>query len=159
MGSEWLSNQPDRTTGLAIIKKAKGELVYIKQCLTYLNVLQEEAKSSAANIDDFANDYENEINDLKDKIGNKASIPKNMVYPKFEKLSKFYVDLMEEKNLYEQRNNQFEFLREQFNSYKIALDEQLIKDTRKIVGNSKAEPEPDMKSHPDIIAVDINDPE
>jgi len=42
-------------------------------------VLQEEAKASAANIDDFANDYENEINDLKDKIGNKASIPKNMV--------------------------------------------------------------------------------
>jgi len=89
ISSEWLSNQPDRTLGLATIKKARGELIYIKQCLTYLNVLQEEAKSSAANIDDFANDYENEINDLKDKIGNKASIPKNMVYPKFEKLSKF----------------------------------------------------------------------
>lgn len=53
--------------------------MFIKQCLTYLNVLQEEAKASATNIDDFANDYENEINDLKDKIGNKASIPKNMV--------------------------------------------------------------------------------
>jgi len=39
------------------------------------------------------------------------------------------------------------------------LDEQLIKDTRKIVGNTKPELEPEMKSHPEIIAVDINDPE
>lgn len=66
---------------------------------------------------------------------------------------------MEEKNLYEQRNNQFEFLREQFNSYKIALDEQLIKDTRKIVGMLKPEAEVEIKMHPDIITIDINDPE
>jgi len=66
---------------------------------------------------------------------------------------------MEEKNLYEQRNNQFEFLREQFSSYKIALDEQLIKDTRKIVGMMKPEHEPMIVQHEDIMAIDVNDPE
>jgi len=34
VSTEWVSNQPDRHTGLNIIKKAKGELIFIKQCLT-----------------------------------------------------------------------------------------------------------------------------
>jgi len=41
--------------------------------------MQDETKVSIASIDEFAAKYEYEINDLKEKIGNKASIPKNLV--------------------------------------------------------------------------------
>jgi len=90
-------------------------------------------RNSFTNLDEFAAKYEYEINDLKDKIGNKASIPKNLVYPKFEILSNFYIDLLEEKILHEQRIQQFQYLKKIFYENKYSMNDKLLKDTKNIV--------------------------
>jgi len=49
---------------------------------------------------------------LKGLIGNKSSIPKDQVYPKFDSLSQIYSQLLEEKNLAILRSDLFKVLLE-----------------------------------------------
>lgn len=62
---------------------------------------------SEQNIDGLQAKYENEISELKSLIGNKSSIPKDQVYPRFDSLSQIYSQLLEEKNLAVLRSDLF----------------------------------------------------
>lgn len=67
---------------------------------------------SEANIEGLQSKYIKEITELKNLIGNKSSIPKDQVYPKFDSLSQIYSQLLEEKNLAILRRELFKVLLE-----------------------------------------------
>ena len=56
----------------------------MRQILTYLLSLQEEVAGSERIVEALANRFDREMNEVKDLIGNKTSIPKDQVYPKFD---------------------------------------------------------------------------
>lgn len=54
----------------------KGELIYLRQYLSYLLSLQEDIEESQTNIESSEQRYMKEINELKQLLGNKSSAPK-----------------------------------------------------------------------------------
>mmetsp|Transcript_40047 Transcript_40047/g.54311 ORF Transcript_40047/g.54311 Transcript_40047/m.54311 type:complete len:159 (-) Transcript_40047:512-988(-) len=74
----------------------------------------------------------NEITELKNLIGNKSSIPKDQVYPKFDSLSQVYSQLLEEKNLAILRKELFKVLLEYKESMTNDLSEALIRESKQI---------------------------
>lgn len=63
-------------------------------------------------------------------IGNKSSIPKDQVYPKFDSLSQIYSQLLEEKNLAVLRRELFNVLLEYKQSMTNELSELLIRESK-----------------------------
>ena len=63
-------------------------------------------------------------------IGNKSSIPKDHVYPKFDSLSQIYSQLLEEKNLAVLRRELFNVLLEYKQSMTNELSEVLIRESK-----------------------------
>ena len=80
--------------------------------MIYILELKSDVQISEQNIDGLQAKYENEITELKSLIGNKSSIPKDQVYPRFDSLSQIYSQLLEEKNLAVLRSDLFGVLRE-----------------------------------------------
>jgi len=70
-----------------IIEYYKQELTYKRQFLIYVLELKSDVQISEQNIESLQNKYHKEIKDLQLLIGNKSSIPKDQVYPKFDSLS------------------------------------------------------------------------
>jgi len=70
-----------------LIEHYKQELTYKRQFLIYLLELKSDVQISEQNIEGLQAKYQKEIKELKDLIGNKSSIPKDQVYPKFDSLS------------------------------------------------------------------------
>jgi hypothetical protein len=80
--------------------------------LIYILELKSDVQISEANIEGLQAKYIKEITELKNLIGNKSSIPKDQVYPKFDSLSQIYSQLLEEKNLAILRRELFKVLLE-----------------------------------------------
>jgi hypothetical protein len=94
------------------IEHYKDELTYKRQFLIYILELKSDVQISEANIEGLQSKYIKEITELKNLIGNKSSIPKDQVYPKFDSLSQIYSQLLEEKNLAILRRELFKVLLE-----------------------------------------------
>ena len=94
------------------IEYYKQELTYKRQFLIYLLELKSDVQISEQNIEGLQSKYQKEISELKNLIGNKSSIPKDQVYPKFDSLSQIYSQLLEEKNLAYLRKDLFQVLLE-----------------------------------------------
>lgn len=100
--------------------------------MIYILELKSDVQISEANIENLQQKYLKEINELKNLIGNKSSIPKDQVYPKFDSLSQIYSQLLEEKNLALLRKELFKVLLE-FKEYMTnSLPENLIKESKQL---------------------------
>lgn len=73
-----------------VIRLYKDELTYKRQFLIYVLELKSDVQISEQNIENLQAKYQKEITELKSLIGNKSSIPKDQVYPKFDSLSQIY---------------------------------------------------------------------
>ena len=67
---------------------------------------------------------------MKELIGNKSSIPKDQVYPRFDNLSQIYSQILEEKNLAILRKELFRVLLDFKKLAVSSLSEHLIKDAK-----------------------------
>ena len=67
---------------------------------------------------------------MKGLIGNKSSIPKDQVYPKFDSLSQIYSQLLEEKNLAVLRRDLFQVLIEYKEHMTNTLSEGTIRESQ-----------------------------
>jgi hypothetical protein len=92
------------------LKAWRDELTHRRQLLSYLLALHEDVLTAEANIDNLHSRYLREILELKEMIGNKTSIPKDQVYPKFDSLSQVYTSMSEEINLTILRKELFQLL-------------------------------------------------
>ena len=124
-----LSELPD-PGAVELIDYYKQELTYKRQFLIYILELKSDVQISEQNIDGLQAKYDNEISELKSLIGNKSSIPKDQVYPRFDSLSQIYSQLLEEKNLAVLRSDLFKVLLEYKENMTNQLSEVLIRESR-----------------------------
>lgn len=108
----------------------RDELTYKRQFLIYILELKSDVQISEQNIDNLQQKYMKEITELKELIGNKSSIPKDQVYPRFDQLSQIYSQLLEEKNLAILRKELFKVLLEFKDKLSNSLPEQIIRESR-----------------------------
>lgn len=116
----------------------KQELTYKRQFLIYILELKSDVQISEQNIDGLQSKYSKEINELKNLIGNKSSIPKDQVYPKFDSLSQIYSQLLEEKNLAILRKDLFKVLGEYKESMTNELSDVLIRESKALYAEKAA---------------------
>lgn len=112
------------------IEHFKDELTYKRQFLIYILELKSDVQISEANIEGLQAKYIKEITELKNLIGNKSSIPKDQVYPKFDSLSQIYSQLLEEKNLAILRRELFKVLLEFKDKMTNALPDQVVMESK-----------------------------
>ena len=118
------------------ITKWKDELIFIRQYLAYLAIIQEELEISENTLEAGETKYNKEINELKQLLGNKSSAPKEQVYPKFAVLSQAYVQLLEEKTLSANRLELFEFLVQSKRGVKLTFPSLQIKNVPTSISSS-----------------------
>ena len=75
---------------------------------------------------------------MKGLIGNKSSIPKDQVYPKFDSLSQIYSQLLEEKNLAILRRDLFKVLLEYKQAMTNDLSDVLIRESKALYAEKAA---------------------
>lgn len=109
----------------------KQELIHRRQYLSYLLALQEDLQNAEALIENLHGRYLRELVDLKELIGNKASIPKDQVYPKFDTIAQIYAQMNDEKNKAILREELFNLLQE----HKKRVDSSLTMDQREMPGD------------------------
>ena len=121
-----------------IIDFYKQELTYKRQFLIYILELKSDVQISEQNIEGLQAKYQKEITELKNLIGNKSSIPKDQVYPKFDSLSQIYSQLLEEKNLAILRKELFKVLGEYKESMTNELSDVLIRESKALYAEKAA---------------------
>lgn len=77
----------ERGLSPAMIQRLKEELTFKRQFLIYILELKSDVQLSEQNIEALQGKYLKEVNELKELIGNKSSIPKDQVYPRFDAVS------------------------------------------------------------------------
>jgi hypothetical protein len=75
------------------------ELTNRRQYLSYCQSLQEDVMLSAQKTESHKDNFMQEMTDLKALVGSKASVPKETVYPKFDKLAELWLMLAAERLL------------------------------------------------------------
>jgi hypothetical protein len=122
-----------------IIEYYKQELTYKRQFLIYVLELKSDVQISEQNVESLQNKYHKEIKDLQLLIGNKSSIPKDQVYPKFDSLSQIYSQLLEEKNLAVLRKDLFNVLKEYKHTMTNELTETLVRESKALYAEKAAQ--------------------
>ena len=142
------------------IQLYKNELNYKRQFLIYILELKSDVQISEQNIDDLQSKYMKEITELKELIGNKSSIPKDQVYPKFDNLSQIYSQLLEEKNLAMHRKELFKVLLDYKDLAVSSLPDAVIKKAKVMYvekANKQAEHEAEIAQN--VESQQVGDPE
>ena len=132
-----LSELPDPGAS-ELIDHYKQELTYKRQFLIYILELKSDVQISEQNIEGLQQKYATEITELKGLIGNKSSIPKDQVYPKFDSLSQIYSQLLEEKNLAILRSDLFKVLLEYKQAMSNDLSDVLIRESKALYAEKAA---------------------
>lgn len=101
--------------------------------------LKSDVQISEQNIEQLQGKYIKEIEELKKLIGNKSSIPKDQVYPKFDSLSQIYSQLLEEKNLAVLRRDLFNVLLEYKQTMTNELTETLVRESKALYAEKAAQ--------------------
>ena len=108
----------------------KSELTLKRQYLINLLELKSDVQASEQKVDSLATGYKKKMTDLQQLIGNKTSIPKDQVYPRFDAISQSYSELVEEKMLAMMRTELMKVLLEHKGKLGSTLPELLIKEAR-----------------------------
>lgn len=109
----------------------KDKMTHRRQYLTYLVTLQEDVQTAEMAIEALHSRYIRELVELKELIGNKTSIPKDQVYPKFDNLCQVYNQMNEEKNKSIIRKELFNILLEHKNKVEVMIPKDLISEIKK----------------------------
>ena len=121
-----------------LIDYYKQELTYKRQFLIYILELKSDVQISEQNIEQLQMKYMGEIAELKNLIGNKSSIPKDQVYPRFDSLSQIYSQLLEEKNLAILRRDLFKVLLEYKQNMTNELSDILMRESKALYAEKAA---------------------
>lgn len=108
----------------------RDELTLKRQYLINLLELKSDVQASEQKIDNLAGNYKKKMVDLQQLIGNKTSIPKDQVYPRFDAISQIYSELVEEKMLAMMRLELLKVLLEYKGKLASTLSEIFIKEAR-----------------------------
>ena len=108
----------------------KSELTLKRQYLIYVLELKSDVQVSEQKVMSLEDKYKSKITELQELIGNKTSIPKDQVYPRFDALSQIYSELLEEKVVGNMRVELFKVLTEFAPKLESSLPESLIREAK-----------------------------
>jgi hypothetical protein len=117
----------------------KDKLTHRRQYLTYLVALQEDVQNAEMIIEGLHSRYIRELVELKELIGNKTSIPKDQVYPKFDNLCQVYNSMNEEKNKSILRKELFSILIEHKAKVEVSVNKEVVNEVKR-----RAPPSPEF---------------
>eukprot|EP00826_Nyctotherus_ovalis_P053996 TRINITY_DN7050_c0_g2_i3.p1 TRINITY_DN7050_c0_g2~~TRINITY_DN7050_c0_g2_i3.p1 ORF type:complete len:566 (-),score=211.03 TRINITY_DN7050_c0_g2_i3:120-1817(-) len=114
----------------AALEVYKDELTFKRQYLINVLELKSDVQTSEQKVDSLVASYKKKMVDLQQLIGNKTSIPKDQVYPRFDSISQSYSELVEEKMLAMMRSEMMKVLFEHRAKLAGSLPEILMKEAR-----------------------------
>jgi len=88
-----------------MIARWKDELANRRQYLSYLQSLLEDISLCSRRIHSLRENFLNEIDDLRSIVGSRNSVPKEHVYPKFDKIAQLWLNLCSESEVVETRES------------------------------------------------------
>lgn len=100
-----------------MLRRWKDELMNRRQYLSYLQSLQEDMAVSERKVCSLRGTITSEMGDLQELVGNRASVPKEHVYPKFYEIAAQWTGLSHEYKVIIGRTRTMEVLRMFCNSY------------------------------------------
>lgn len=95
----------------AMLSRWKEELTNRRQYLSYLQSLQEDMAVSDRRVSSLRDTITSEMSDLQELVGNRASVPKEHVYPKFYEIATQWTALFREYKVISGRTRTTEVLR------------------------------------------------
>jgi len=113
-----------------LLDQYKSELTLKRQYLINLLELKSDVQASEQKVETLSAGYKKKMIDLQQLIGNKTSIPKDQVYPRFDAISQTYSELVEEKMLAMMRTELMKVLLEHKVKLSNILPEPLVKEAR-----------------------------
>jgi hypothetical protein len=111
-----------------VLERWSHELANRRQYLAFLKSIQEEVVACSSKITDLCETIQDELSNLGGLVGGRASVAKEMVYPRFDALASTWITLWEEYNLLKVRNNTYVSLRKFKSSFSCSLTEQVFQD-------------------------------
>jgi hypothetical protein len=111
-----------------VLERWSLELSNRRQYLAFLKSLQEEVLACSSKVADLCDTLRDELASLGSLVGGRASVAKEMVYPRFDALASTWITLWEEFNLLKVRNNTYVSLRKFKASFACSLTEQVYQD-------------------------------
>jgi hypothetical protein len=99
-----------RSSALAAFDRLKSELANRHQFLAYVHSLQEDVLLSGRKVSSVRSNLEMEIAQLQQIVGNRTSVPKEYVYPKFDAIAKHWLALRSELRTLQARSSSLDVL-------------------------------------------------
>ena len=99
-----------KLTPPAVVQRWGEELANRRQYLSFLRTLQDEVHSIEEKVSQLGDSLDTELANIKTLVTNKASVPKEQVYPRFDALGYLWVRLFEEVTALTARANTFRAL-------------------------------------------------
>lgn len=93
-----------------VIERWGAELANRRQYLSFLRTLQDEVRAMEEKVSQLSDSIDTELANIKTLVTNKASVPKEQVYPRFDALGYLWVRLFEEVTSLTARANTFRTL-------------------------------------------------
>ena len=97
-------------TPAKVIERWGEELANRRQYLSFLRTLQDEVRAMEEKVSQLSDSIDTELANIKTLVTNKASVPKEQVYPRFDALGYLWVRLFEEVTSLTARANTFRAL-------------------------------------------------
>lgn len=113
-----------------LVDRWSHELANRRQYLGFLRVLQDEVQSIQEKIIQLCELIQNELISLRSLVGSKSSVPKEVVYPRFDSLGSTWVQLFEEFCVLNARRATFQSLCKYRLSFNPTLAERFYADNR-----------------------------
>jgi plasmid maintenance system antidote protein VapI len=123
----------DEEVGDWLVSRWSFELANRRQYLAFLRSLSEEITISHKKITELIENMSTEQAALAELVGNKASVSKEQVYPKFDNLASIWLTLWEESKLLSARHHTYVSLKKFKSSYVTALTERMYSTLGRII--------------------------
>lgn len=111
------------------IEKARGELLYHRQYLTYMLSLQEDVTNASERSTKDRENLTQELVELDALVGARTSVPKDQVYPRFDSVARVFKTAWSEIQVLQSRKELLELLQKHKSQYFPLLDESHVQFT------------------------------
>jgi hypothetical protein len=103
--------------------RLQDELAHRRQYMAYLRQLQAESLEVSSMIEQTSQTFDDQMNLFKKLIGDRPSVPKEEVYPRFQMFARLWIAVSEERDKSAVRRNVYSELRGARDAFKVALTE------------------------------------
>lgn len=138
-GGETVSFPMEHLVSNYLIDRWSQELANRRQYLGFLRALQDEVQNIQEKVSQLCDLVQVELVNLRSLVGNKSSVPKEVVYPRFDSLGSTWIQLFEETTMLSARYSTFQDLIKYRLSFNPTLAERFYTDKPSLSLGDKGE--------------------